>query len=144
MPEIGTKIGEGLECEVFDVGDGRCYKKYGVIEEVDIAYENAKLAFATGIAPEVYGKDANGYYTEIVETLGDLCGNCKCGWDCADICDEVLDIIGHKEYQELCAEICKVFGKLADADLHINNIGRKNGKLVAIDFGKVSGMRSES
>lgn len=144
MPETRTKIGGGVECEVFDVDNGRCYKKYGVIEEVEIAYENAKLAFAAGIAPEVYGKDDEGYYTEIVETFSDLCNdNYECDGICDEsICDYALDIIGREEYEELCAKICEVFGECADCDLHIHNIGRKNGKLIAIDFGISSGLES--
>lgn len=31
-----------------------------------------------------------------------------------------------------------IFGEQADDDLHIKNIGRKNGKLIAIDFGTAS------
>ncbi|GAI22654.1 unnamed protein product [marine sediment metagenome] len=69
MPALDEKIGFGSECEVFDVGKGRCYKKY-FYGDIDIIYENAKRAFEAGIGPKVYGRDDEGYYTEIVETFG--------------------------------------------------------------------------
>lgn len=134
------EIGSGIECTVYDVGNGRCYKEYCTIEEAESAYENARTAFDAGIAPEVYEKDKYGYYTEIVETFGYLCDGCKNWHNCDDICDYAFNIIGRNEYQELCAELCEIFGENADYDLHIYNIGRKAGKLVAIDFGIESGI----
>ena len=134
------KIGYGLECTVYDVGNGRCYKKYVCSDDVDCAYQNAKLAFEAGIAPEVYERDKNGYYTETVEVFGYLCDDCQKQFSCFDgFCNRIFNIIGHQKYQELCDTICELFGKNAVFDLHIGNIGRKNGKLVAIDFGTESG-----
>lgn len=140
MPAVKTEIGNGLECRVYDVGNGRCYKEYRFAGDTKSAYKSAKLAFEVGIGPEVYERDKNGYYTEIVETFDYLCDDCPDEYNCEDICKFAFDMIGHREYQELCAALCEVFGVHADTDLHIHNIGRKNGKLVAIDFGKESGI----
>lgn len=139
MPTIKTEIGSGLECTVYDVGNGRCYKEYRFAGDVESAYRSAKLAFEAGIAPKVYERDEHGYYTEIVETFGYLCDDCDDKYACSDgICNFALDIIGHRKLEKLAAIVCEVFGKGADFDLHIGNIGRKNGKLVAIDFGTES------
>lgn len=141
MPTIKTEIGNGLECIVYDVGNGRCYKEYRFAGDVESAYRSAKLAFEAGIAPEVFERDENGYYTEIVETFSHLCDNCKDKFACYDgICNFALDIIGHRKLEELSAAICEVFHDRADCDLHLHNIGRKNGKLIAIDFGKESNL----
>lgn len=135
-----TEIGCGCECIVYDVGNGRCYKTYDCPKDVDFVYQSAKLAFEASIAPEVYERDKDGYYTEIVETFGYLCDDCPNKSGCIEsVCEFALDVIGHKRYQELCTVLCEVFGEQADADLHIGNIGRKNGKLVMIDFGMESG-----
>lgn len=139
MPAVKTEIGHGLECTVYDIGNGRCYKEYIFPKDVDSAYRNAKIAFEAGIAPEVYERDENGYYTEIVETFEDLCGDCEDEIYCDEmICEYALDIIGHKKYYELCATLCEVFSESAAVDLHIKNIGLKDNKLVAIDFGNAS------
>jgi len=138
-----TKIGFGIECEVFDVGNGRCFKKYKTIENAEIACENAKRAFNADIAPEVYERGEMGYYTEIVETFDNPCLECyedRCtGNDC-----EPQVMYRSREYQELCATMCKLFGRCANNDLHISNIGRKDGKLIAIDFGVCSGLENLS
>lgn len=39
---------------------------------------------------------------------------------------------------EYIEQLSREAGEQADSDLHIKNIGRKNGKLVAIDFGIAS------
>lgn len=140
--KIEKQIGYGSECTVYDVGNGRCYKRYGEPEIVDTVYENALKAYKAGIAPEVYGKDENGYYTEIVEVF-----NCR---DCLNrpcsfiaICEIYKNEISQIEYGELCAKVCEVFGKYADGDLSMMNLGIKNGKLIVIDFGILSGLNVE-
>lgn len=136
--KISKRIGSGSECEVFDVGEGRCYKKYFYPSNVNAVYENAKKAFEAGIAPKVYGKDENGYYTEIVETFSHLCDNCNLNYECSE-CLYFFEIIDRFELDELDNKLCEIFGD-GFHDLYIFNIGLKNGKLVAIDFGMASGL----
>ena len=128
MPAVKTKIGSGSECTVYDVGNGRCYKEYFDADYVEGVYENAKMAAEAGIAPEVYERDEHGYYTEIVEVF-----DCDCISPYTAIDDGIID---KGEFNILQAKLIEVFGSFND--LRMPNIGCKDGKLVAIDFGAYS------
>ena len=111
-----NKIGDGLECSVYNVGNGRCYKGYKDEHELDKIYRAAKKAAAAGLGPDVYEKDDYGYYTEIVETFNNR----------RDFSSD--------EYDDLLQDLQELFGSNI-FDLHSGNVGRKDGRLVCIDFG---------
>lgn len=132
------KLGSGLECIVYDLGDGTCYKEYHPF--YDIIYYNAKIAHDFGIAPEVYERDKNGYRTEIVAMFNKNCslGSCE-----NDICYRSCEVLICEEYIEFETKVEELFGEDATADLHIFNIGLKNGKMIMIDFGEASQLSGE-
>lgn len=133
-------IGGGLECEVYLLDDGRVYKQYQCLnsgDELQQIYERAKLAFDAGIGPAVYELVDDGYITEKVQILNlDYCGNCDGINHC--VCPQILAENGftYHDYNELKNESREI--GLSPDDLHQNNIGIKNGKLVMIDFGDLS------
>lgn len=139
-------LGSGSECTVYDLGDETCYKHYNQRnnDNIETVYYNAKMAHNFGIAPEVYECGERGYRTEIVDTFRETCKKADCGGSCCgNICDYLLDIIGYKEYEEFLIEVRELFGICATGDLHYNNIGIKNGKLIMIDFGEYSELSEE-
>lgn len=136
------QLGSGSECIVYDLGDGTCYKEYfdGIDADIETVYCNAKLAHEFGIAPEVYERDKQGYRTEIVEMLTEDCddGN-NCDLDCRN-----CPVLSGTGFEKLRSEISELFGKNATKDLHIFNIGLKNGKMIMIDFGEASNLSGEN
>jgi len=138
---ILRKIGSGLECDVYDCGEGVCYKQYRnrsrrwlpqltTVRRLIKIYQNAKLAAQEGLGPEVYGRDSNGYFTEIVKTF-----NCHMDHpDCSMICEECVLGYTADEREYLAFSLQELFG-IEIEDLHSGNIGRKDGKLICIDFG---------
>ena len=138
---ILRKIGSGLECNVYDCGEGVCYKQYlnrseawlsnlTSVRRLTKIYQAAKLAAQEGLGPEVYGRDNNGYFTEIVETF-----NCHMDHpDCSMICEECVHGYTADEREYLAFNLQELFG-IEIKDLHSGNIGRKDGKLICIDFG---------
>lgn len=118
---IQKEIGEGCECVVSDVGNGICYKDYSsnnTTTKLENIYWAACIAADAGLAPDVYGRDEHGYYTEIVE--------CRT--------DETKYLYQTDEYYKLKTALQDLFGT-GCFDLHSWNIGIKNGRLVCIDFG---------
>jgi len=132
IAQSGVLIGNGLECNVYDVGNGVCYKRYNTGGEnqisntdVEAIYQAAIKAAAAGLGPDVYDRDDNGYYTEIVETV-DCNEDCRyCERDC---------ILHSDEFDDLEYELEQLFDRVI-IDLHTGNLGYKNGKLICIDFG---------
>lgn len=133
------KIGLGIECTVYKVSDTRCYKKYDVSTDVTTIYAHAKKAYEAGIGPKVYRCNKNGYYTEIVEVLADYgCQVCDEECSCCEVCDKVL-LSAEFNWDDLGALksiACDIFGDCHD--LHAENVGIKDNKLILIDFGKES------
>ena len=136
-----TKISYGFECDVYDCGDGRCYKRYidrqhefnpdSTAEQLDDIYEAAQIAAEAGLGPDVYERDESGYYTEIVETFG-ICNDTRCeSINCIECEDCPINL---SNIAELGAALVDLF-QTDVFDLHIGNVGRKNGKFVYIDFG---------
>ena len=125
-----TFIGCGIECRVYDIGNGVCYKWYKRKEDTIPAYNNAILAEEAGIGPKVYRLGKHGYTTEIVKTLKDFDSDERYKFNRGD---------------NSCAEMIEkakiIFGNYVTNDLHTGNIGYKNGKPIMIDFGKASGLQ---
>lgn len=146
---VDTFVDRGVECVVFDIGEGMVLKLYLSYEEAYDAYVRASIAAQHGIGPVVYGEViehycdylrgrypfTHGYITEKVELLSDelIAEHFDDNWevlynDHSDFADE---------YFKLKATLVEIFGDWDD--LHDQNLGfNKNGKLVAIDFGEAS------
>lgn len=119
--DMTQQIGAGLECDVYNIGNGRCYKDYRknpTTFTLDKLYAAACLAADAGLGPDVYGRDEHGYITEIVEVRTKDVEQCYIS----------------EEYGELKAQLQDLFHTTV-FDLHNWNIGIKNNKLICIDFG---------
>ncbi len=136
-------IGYGVECNVYNIGNGICYKYYDSNIVADCAYKNAIMAFNAGIGPAVYDRNDYGYETEIVGIFADVfnCGECK-GLNCKQVSmRRCCDTSGYDILIDTIAEIFDI--DKYQADLHVYNIGIKDGKYIMIDFGECSGLNSD-
>jgi hypothetical protein len=130
------KIGAGVECEVFDVGNSICYKRYrdgasGTMERIESIYKAASITAAHGLGPRVYERTDGGYFTQIVTTwedYKDAHGCSRCNAECSH-CPFNLERI-----QELRCKL-REFIYADFCDIHLHNVGLKDGHLVCIDFG---------
>lgn len=117
-------IGSGAECNVYDLGNGKVYKKYkdwNNKRDLSEIYRRAKKAAKYGVGPVVFYKREHGYVTEKVGCPARPYSN---------------------EFDELESK-AKKLGFFTN-DFHPWNIGRKTdkrtgkSKLVMIDFGPLS------
>jgi len=137
MQALQNKIGHGVECDVYDIGNGRCYKYYGDSRfeynglDIPTIYDAAAAAAEIGLAPNVYGYDDCGYTTEIVEVFNECDDKGLCGGQCEFCEDMPIDL---DEWYKLKNKLSDLFGHDI-RDLHVGNIGIKNGRLICIDFG---------
>ena len=129
-------IGQGIECYVYDMGDGRVYKDFDRLEFLEhhekikyaaVSHELQTIAAEYGLAPAVYELDGIGYYCEKVVCLGDLIGTKD-----------------HAQYYALRQQMPALLKKLSEVfdgrmfDNHNGNFGvLSNGRLCLIDFGVI-------
>lgn len=129
------KIQHGVECVFIKINKNEGIKIYPEKRDAKFAMERQKQAYKYGIAPKVLSK---------VE---------KCFFDMYSYLDEetthcyfyktqVAEKVGNrtiKNRQEM-NEIKSIFKKLkwCDGDFHSGNLGKINGKMVVIDFGRES------
>lgn len=118
------KIGEGIECEVFDAGDSAVYKKYRQPENARFAFELQTLASKHNLAPKTISFDEIGYYSEKVFVLEKIQSQNRIfNWQEID-----------KEKEKLREKLEVLFGEVVN-DLHRGNIGITKKGFICIDFG---------
>jgi hypothetical protein len=131
----------GSECRVIQCTENTLYKVYRSLELAQGAMNRQQLAFENGLAPEVksgmlefvddYGNTKWGYMTEKVLTVNDQeykNTRFKIGRACR------YPLSGGA--RRLADDLIELFGSWCD--LRDVNVGIKNNKYVAIDFGMLS------
>lgn len=138
--KISSKI-HGAEC-FFSIDGDKGYKVYRDMYKRNLAWKQQTLAAKHGLGPEVYGRGnivinrvVHWYYiTEVVELLD------KNYYKNGRINDIDMD---QETYDLYISSIQTVEKELREIgilestidDLHSGNLGIKNGKVIAIDFG---------
>jgi len=128
-----SHLGNGIECHVYDVGDGIIYKEYIDKSMATLSYNLALTADLFGVGPAVYAKTQNGYFTEKVYVIEDNAG------DEAGLA-ELSDVMDSGDYycdyaDDFKDTLSDIFGGKC-SDMHCGNVGINNmGRLVCIDFG---------
>lgn len=121
-----TQIDGGNECSVYDLHNGRVFKEYGYLDNkaLDKIYKLAKKAAKIGLGPTVFYQRRCGYVTEKVKTV---------------------KRVSKQQFKDFLEEVHKNLGYHFDSDItlydespYLRNLGRKNKKLVLIDFGPIS------
>jgi hypothetical protein len=136
----------GCQCKFVPLDDKWAIKLYKSRQKRDETYDNQKMCFDVGYAPELgeridlpNGPMRYGYITEIVETIfntADYDLDADCSEDEDDEYSEVLDWEG-ENYSELNRIKRFLYQKTGweFRDDHAFNWGMKDGKLIPIDFG---------
>lgn len=121
----------------FDINGKIGLKLSQLKSQRDENYENQKKVYELGYAPKVYGKIDNvqykgvnyfGYFTEVVETLGD------------NLSSSTPEDLKHKKeirniYREQIEKLVDIINQIFYFyDSGLGNFGIKDGKLICIDF----------
>lgn len=139
---VNNYIGGGTECSVYRITDTICFKHYPYYapKKIDDIFTLAQQMADYDLAPKVYQLFYDGYTTEIIQSLmRGICFGCDDNVEnCNQICNALLyeNDIAIDELYELTDKLQSLYSDFSD--LHNENIGIKNGKLVAIDFGLAS------
>lgn len=137
-------IGQGVECQVYDVGDNIVYKAYygqiaknlaigeAILVEAKFAFRLQCIAYEAGIAPEPIAIAGGGYFSRMVEPLEK-----RMTWQ------RWKRFKLTEQWTKFIKTIDRIFGG-AIWDLHDGNVAWDNdGNLCLIDFGYVGKENTE-
>ena len=120
------RLGNGIECTVFDVGDDICYKQYPNPNDAKFSFQCQQIGFENGIAPEVIGLLKTGYFSKKAIPFSKLRFDDRTCWN--ELCER-----GYVDL--LCDKIDQIFGT-GFCDNHSGNIALSTeGDICLIDFG---------
>lgn len=119
------QVGDGIECDCFDVGDNIVYKRYLRTEIIKLYFERQKFLSDLGLAPKVISYDNKGYYCEKAKTWKDYSHK-------------------HWKFERLIRLVVNKMHKagINFVDCHSGNIGIIGHHAVCIDVG-IMGFRSD-